>query len=86
MYLSRFDFILKYITESKIGKADRLSRRPDWEMGVKRDNKEQTLIKKKWLEAKRIRIAEVIIERVDLLDNIMNHDTRTFLFSFLFYF
>jgi len=84
--LSRFDFILKYITESKIGKADRLSRRPDWEMGVKRDNKEQTLIKKKWLEAKRIRIAEVIIERVDLLDNIMNHDTRTFLFSFLFYF
>ena len=82
MYLSRFDFILKHIAESKIEKVDRLSRRPDWEMGVKRDNKEQTLIKKKWLEAKRIRIAEVIIEEVDLLDNVMNRDTRTFLFYF----
>jgi len=29
-----------------MGKADGLSRRLDWEVGVKRDNKEQTLVKK----------------------------------------
>jgi len=27
-------------------KADRLSRRPDWEVGVERDNEEQTLVKR----------------------------------------
>jgi len=64
LYLSRFDFVLKHIPESKIGKADRLSRRPDWEVGVKKNNEEQMLVKKEWLEAKRIRIAEVIIEGV----------------------
>jgi len=29
LYLSRFDFMLKHIAGSKMGKADRLSRRPD---------------------------------------------------------
>ena len=29
LYLFRFDFVLKHISGSKIGKADRLSRRPD---------------------------------------------------------
>jgi len=29
LYLSRFDFTLKYVPESKMGKADSLSRRPD---------------------------------------------------------
>jgi len=28
-----------------MGKADGLSRRPDWQEGVERDNKDQTLIK-----------------------------------------
>jgi len=28
-----------------MGKADRLSRRPDWQEGVDRDNEDQTLIK-----------------------------------------
>ena len=39
-----------------MGKADGLSRRSDWEKGVERDNEEQMLIKKEWLEA---RAAEV---------------------------
>jgi len=38
---------LKYISGSKIGKVDGLSRRPDWEIGVEKDNKEQMLVKKK---------------------------------------
>ena len=29
-----------------MGKADGLSRRLDWEVGVKKDNKEQMLVKK----------------------------------------
>ena len=33
-----------------MGKADGLSRRSDWEKGVERDNKEQMLVKKEWLE------------------------------------
>ena len=44
--MSRFDFVLKYIPGSKMGKADGLSRRPDWEIGVAKDNKEQMLVKK----------------------------------------
>jgi len=46
LYLSRFNFVLKHVPGSRMGKADRLSRRSDWEVGVERDNKEQTLVKK----------------------------------------
>ena len=45
-----------------------MSRRSDWEVRVEKDNKEQMLVKKEWLEMKRIRITEVVIEGVDLLD------------------
>ena len=51
LYLSRFDFVLKHVPGSRMGKVDRLSRRSDWEVGVERDNKEQMLVKKEWLEA-----------------------------------
>jgi len=47
LYLSRFDFILKHILGSKMGKADSLSRRPDWEIEVDKDNKNETLVKPK---------------------------------------
>ena len=50
LYLSRFNFVLKHISGSKMGKTDGLSRRLDWEVGVERDNKEQTLVKKEWRE------------------------------------
>ena len=45
LYLSRFDFTLKHIPESKIGKANSLSRRLDWEIGVERDNEDKILVK-----------------------------------------
>jgi len=76
LYLSRFDFVLKHISGSKMGKADGLSRRLDWEVGVEKDNEEQTLVKKEWLEVKRIQVAEVIIEEVDLLDKVRKCKTR----------
>jgi len=37
---------------------------------VEKDNEEQILVKKEWLEAKQIRVTEVVIEGVDLLDKV----------------
>jgi len=68
--------MLKYIIENKMEKADRLSRRLDWEIGVKKDNEEQTLVKKQWLEVKRIKVVEVIVEEVDLLDKVKKYEVR----------
>jgi len=36
---------LKYVLGAKIEKLDRLSKRLDWNTGVKKDNKNQKLIK-----------------------------------------
>ena len=38
LYLSRFDFTLKHVPGTKMGKADRLSRQSDWKVGVEKDN------------------------------------------------
>ena len=43
---------------------------------MERDSEEQTLVKKEWLEAKRIRMVEVIIEGVDLLDKVRKCKAR----------
>ena len=59
-----------------MGKVDGLSRRPDWEVRVEKDNEEQMLVKKEQLEVKRVRVAEVIIEGVDLLDKIRKCEAR----------
>jgi len=59
LYLSRFDFILKHVAGSKMGKADRLSRRADWKVGVDKDN---------WIHS----MYEVVVEgpEVDLVEKI----------------
>ena len=44
-YLSRFNFTLKHVPGIKIEKADGLSRRLDWKVGVENDNENQVLIK-----------------------------------------
>jgi len=38
LYLSRFNFNLKHVPGTKIGKADSLSRRLDWKVRVEKDN------------------------------------------------
>ena len=48
-----------------MGKANRLSKRPNWQEGVERDNKDQKLIKPEW-----IRGAEIIVEEGNLKDKI----------------
>jgi len=62
--------MLKHVPESKIGKADSLSRRLDWEVGVERDNEDETLVKPEWLEMRRTETVEIIIKEVDLLEKV----------------
>jgi len=66
--LSRFDFILKYILKTKIGKTDGLSRRSDWKVGVDKDNENQVLVKDNWIHS----IQEVVIEgpEVEIIEKI----------------
>ena len=51
-----------------MGKADGLSRRLDWKVGVDRDNKNQIFIKDHWVHS----LQEVVIEgsEVELLEKI----------------
>jgi len=62
--LFQFNFTLKYILGKSIEKANGLSRRPDWQEGVEKDNKNQMLIKPGWI--KRI---EILVEENDLREN-----------------
>jgi len=58
LYLSWFDFILKHVAGSKMGKADGLSRRADWKVGTDKDNENQVFIKNNWIHS----IYEVVVE------------------------
>ena len=68
LYLSRFNFILKHVPGTKMGKANGLSRRLDWKVGVERDNKNQVFIKDNQI----YRLQEVVIEgpEVGILEKI----------------
>ena len=68
LYLSRFDFMLKHVLGTRMGKADRLSRRLDWKVGVEKDNEDQVLIKDNWIHS----LQEVVIEgpEVEMLEKI----------------
>ena len=61
LYLSRFDFALKYVAGKSMGRANSLSRRVDWAERVERDNKNQVMLKKKWLE---VRTIEQLVEEL----------------------
>jgi len=62
--------VLKHVPGSKMGKADSLSRRPDWEIGVERDNEDEILIKPEWLKVRRAETVEIIVDGVDLLEEV----------------
>jgi len=62
--------MLKYVPGSKMGKVDSLSRRSDWETGVEKDNKNEILVKPEWLEVRRTETVEIIVDRVDLLEEV----------------
>jgi len=62
LYLSRFDFTLKYVLGARMGKTDGLSRRLDWKVGINKDNENQIIIKDNWLR----KLEEVIIEGLEV--------------------
>ena len=74
LYLSRFNFILKHIPGTRIGKADGLSRRSDWKVGVEKDNEDHILIKDNWIR----NLQEVVIEgpEVDIIEKIKKARSR----------
>jgi len=55
-----------------MGKADELSRRPDWRVGMEKDNKNQILIKDYWI----CNLSEVVIEglEVDILVKVLREE------------
>ena len=63
LYLSRFNFILKHVPGTRMGKADSLSRRPDWKVGVESENKNQKLIKEEWIRG----MMEVVVEGPEMM-------------------
>ena len=68
LYLSRFNFILKHVPGTKIGKTNRLSRQLDWKVDIKKDNINQVFIK----DCQLCSLSEVVIEgpKVDILEKI----------------
>ena len=58
LYLSRFNFTLKHILGTKMGKTDKLSRTLDQKVGIENDNNNQTLIKKQQI----YNLVKVVIE------------------------
>jgi len=68
LYLSQFDFTLKHVAGTKMGKADGLSRRADWKVETERDNENQVFIKDNWIHS----MQEVVVEgpEVELLEKI----------------
>jgi len=60
--------MLKHVPGVKMEKTDGLSRRPDWKVGVDKDNEDQVLIKDNWIH----NLQEVLIEgpEVGILEKI----------------
>ena len=53
-----------------MGKANSLSRRLDWEVGVERNNENEMLVKPKQLEVRRTETVEIVVKGVDLLEQV----------------
>jgi len=60
--------MLKHVPGTRMGKADGLSRRSDWKVGVEEDNEDQVFIKNNWIRS----LQEVVIEglEVEMLEKI----------------
>ena len=68
LYLSRFDFTLKYVPEIKMGKVDKLSRKLDQKISMEKNNENQIFIKDYQIH----NLLEVVIEEpeVNILEKI----------------
>jgi len=61
---------------SSMERADSLSKHPDWQVGIERDNKDRVLVKKEWLEVGAMEVTEVVIEGIDLLEKIRKSEAK----------
>ena len=63
-----FDFMLKHVPGTKMGKTDGLSRRLNWKVGVEKDNENQVFIKDNWIRS----MQEVVVKgpEVDIVEKI----------------
>ena len=59
-----------------MGKANSLSRRLDWEVGMEKDSKDEILVKLEWLEVRRTKAVEIIVDKVDLLEEVRKSKVR----------
>jgi len=59
LYLLRFDFTLKHVAGKNMERVDSLSRRVDWAEGVEKDNENQVMLKREWIE---VRAMEQLVE------------------------
>ena len=57
-------------------KTDSLSRRSDCEVGVERDNENETLVKPKWLKVRKAESVEIVVEGVDLLEKVKQSEVK----------
>ena len=53
---------MKYVAGKSMGRADSLSRRVDWAKRVERDNENQVMLKKEWVE---VRVMEQLAEGLE---------------------
>ena len=65
LYLSYFNFTLKYISGKSIGKANGLSQRVDWQKEVEKNNKDRILIK-----LEQVREVEILVKDRNLRERI----------------
>jgi len=56
-----------------MGKANSLSRRLNWEVGMEKD---EILVKPEWLEVRRTKAVEIIVDKVDLLEEVRKSKVR----------
>jgi len=67
--LSRFEFALKHVAGKSMGRADSLSKRVDWVEGGEKDNENQVMLKKEWIEVRKMEqlvegLEEEIVKRI----------------------
>ena len=77
LYLLKFDFTLKHVPETKMGKVNGLNRRLDQRVGVENDNENKKLIKEEWIQG--LVVVVVVVERpeVDIVEKIKRLEERT---------
>ena len=68
LYLLRFNFVLKHILDESIEITDELSRRPDYEIEVEKDNENQKLLKLEQFKAQAAEKKKGLIEGVHILE------------------